>query len=103
MATALPFRHDDPHPVIRAIFVVSQLETFIHVLSGGRAASIIARREAVSSRKNDGVLGFRTVPKPPISTAGESCRERLARDAKNVTATRSQWPEQPASRSSRTI
>lgn len=38
----LPFRRHDPETVIRAIFVASQLQTFIHVLSGSRAASISA-------------------------------------------------------------
>lgn len=34
----------DPHPVIRAVFAASQVQTFIHVRSGGRAANMSAGR-----------------------------------------------------------
>lgn len=41
-AANLLHRYDDPETVIRAIFVASQLQTFIHVRSGSRASSISA-------------------------------------------------------------
>jgi hypothetical protein len=41
----------DPHPVIRAIFVAPQLQTFIHFWSGGSPASSSAGRTVISRLK----------------------------------------------------
>jgi hypothetical protein len=47
----------DPHPVIRAVYIASELQTFIHVRSAGRSASISVGRTVVSCPEKDGEMG----------------------------------------------